>query len=125
MARFSITLERRAFAKDSRMRERLLSALEPSIRRAGLAVQRTIQQDTPVVTGNLRRSWTTSEVAKQGDRAYVQVGTSAVYANRVNQTSRRAKGFIERGVSEGRAEAEKTIRAGIEAAVGAALRGEG
>lgn len=52
------------------------------------------QLATPVDTGNLRRSWTRSDVEKSGTTYKVEVGTNINYAESVEYGHRAGSGFV-------------------------------
>lgn len=52
------------------------------------------QLTTPVLTGNLRRSWTRSDVEKTGTTYTVEVGTNVDYAEAVEFGHRVGSGFV-------------------------------
>jgi hypothetical protein len=92
----------------------MLGVLGPGLMRAGLSLQASIQRATPVRTGTLRRSWATTQPQEAGARVIVYVGTSIVYA-RYQNTRTRNKGYIERGLKEGRDAAIKAFKSAINA----------
>ncbi len=52
------------------------------------------QLNTPVLTGNLRRSWTRSEVEKTGTTYRVECGTNVDYAEAVEFGHKVGSGFV-------------------------------
>ena len=51
--------------------------------------------NTPVKTGNLRRSWTHGDVERNGDTYTVEVGSSLLYAPFVEEGHRQGKTFVQ------------------------------
>ena len=89
------------------------STVGPALRRAALKIVAAEMAQTPVVTGNLRRGWTAGEPEWEGETLKIKVGNAVIYAKRVNATSHRAKGFVERAFEGSKAEALNLIREGI------------
>ena len=55
------------------------------------------QLNTPVLTGNLRRSWTHDNVKKDGDKYSINVGSSLEYAKPVEEGHRTKNGTFVQG----------------------------
>jgi hypothetical protein len=89
-------------------------ALKP-IQRGLLRVQAAVQEGSPVLTGNLRRGWYTSEPAWEGWVLVGRVGNPVVYTARVNRTSKKNAGFIEQAVEQSREAAVDEIMTGLQA----------
>ena len=51
--------------------------------------------NTPVKTGNLRRSWTHGDVERNGDTYTVEVGSSLLYAPFVEEGHRQGNTFVQ------------------------------
>jgi hypothetical protein len=78
-------------------------------------VQAAAQENSPVLTGTLRRGWYTSEPAWEGNVLVGRVGNPVVYTARVNRTSKANAGFIERAVEQSREAALDEIAVGLQA----------
>jgi hypothetical protein len=101
------------FVTGGELRTMVMQRLAPYLKRAGLVVVRFEMQGTPVLTGHLRRGWAIGQVAWKGNVLRVQIGNAVVYLRRVNRTSQRAKGFVERQWNASKAEAADIIREGL------------
>lgn len=53
------------------------------------------QSRTPVKSGDLRRSWTHSEVKTNGTEKYIELGSAIQYAQPVEEGHRQGSGFVE------------------------------
>lgn len=53
------------------------------------------QSRTPVKTGNLRRSWTHGEIQSNGKEKSIQLGSSLVYAQAIEEGHKQGSGFVE------------------------------
>lgn len=53
------------------------------------------QSRTPVLSGDLRRSWTHDEVKTSGNTQSVELGTAIIYSEPVEEGSRRGNSFVE------------------------------
>ena len=102
------------FRTGGELHRALAQHVGPILRRAGLVLQGGIQDVAPVVTGNLRRTTTTDDPEWRGSVYLVKVGPRAVYARRVNATSRKNRGFVKRGVDASKGKARAELRRGIE-----------
>jgi hypothetical protein len=95
----------------------LLDVFGPHLQRAALTLQAGIQKASPVKTGTLRRSWTTSQPREGGTGVYVMIGTAIVYA-RYQNTRTINRGYVERGVETSMQEALRVFREGIGSDIG-------
>jgi hypothetical protein len=102
--------------------DKLVAAVErsfdPALKRAALAMQAELQKAAPLgKTGNLRRSAATAPPIWLGRVRRVRVGFGAIYARRVNLTSKKNKGFAQRGFQAGKARAMAELQGGVRALV--------
>ncbi len=115
MPSFDFSISKGNFLKSEEARSMLREVVGPVVKRAGLVVQAEEQKQSPVRTGNLRRSWAVSEPYIEDDKLMVQVGTAAVYAHRVNAVSRQNAGFIERALEASTERARSVLSDALEA----------
>lgn len=101
------------FRTEGDLQSYLKDNLGPHIKRAGLAVVRTEMAATPVKSGHLRRGWAVGSLEWRGSILKIQVGNAVVYARRVNATSKKNAGYVERGKEDGRDEAMSIVKAGL------------
>lgn len=116
MARFHIKREKwGGWAEQRELHSIVETIFGPYLRRAGLAIVRTEMQHTPVVSGHLRRGWALGEIKWEGKLIKIRIGNAVIYARRVNRTSTKSKGYVEKGLEDGRADAERIMREGLKA----------
>lgn len=96
----------------------------PNLVMAALVIEGGIKAASPVLTGTLRRSWTTGQAQKQGNRVVVKVGSAVVYARRVNLTSKANKGYVQAGIAERKAKAIQVFKDGLKANAGLLWQGD-
>ncbi len=110
------------FLRSEEARALLREMAGPVVKRAGLVVQSEEMKQSPVRSGNLRRSWAVSEPYIEDDKLMVRVGTASEYANRVNLTSRQNAGFIERALAASTERAKGVLSEALEAIAGKAWK---
>lgn len=93
----------------------LLSTAGPYVARAALRVQAGVQAESPVVTGTLRRGWTSTPPAWNGTLIRATVGNAVIYTRRVDKTSKKNAGFIKRGFDASKAAAINELQDGVTA----------
>lgn len=89
-----------------------MALLGPPLRRAAYVVQGGVMKASPVLTGTLRRSWTTSPSSVIGVRVVSRVGTSLVYA-RYQNTRTRNRGYVKRGIDVAKTRAKQVLQDGM------------
>jgi len=99
-------------ATQSEFEEAIHSTLGDALSQAGAALIASGMQATPVVSGNLRRSWALDGPNWRGAVGRMRVGPGAVYAHRVNTVGRSA-GYIEEGLAAGSDTALSRLEAGV------------
>lgn len=105
------------FLQGGDLQSYLRDNLGPHIKRAGLQIVKTEMAATPVKSGHLRRGWAIGSLEWRGEVLKVQVGNAVIYARRVNATSKKNAGYVDRGREDGRDEAVNIIKAGLKQAL--------
>jgi hypothetical protein len=101
------------FTAGPELKARVEAVFGPYLKRAGLVLVRFAMQNSPVVSGHLRRGWALGEIEWHGSIVKIRVGNAVIYAKRVNDSSRKSKGYVDRGFQDGRAQAEAILREGV------------
>lgn len=91
---------------------KLLELVRPAVRRTAMAVQAGVMMSSPVKSGDLRRSWNTSEAETDGRRVVSRVGSNKVYA-RFQNTRTRNRGYVKQGIDATKEQAKQVLADGI------------
>ena len=69
--------------------------IDDSLEETATEIIADTQLNTPVLTGNLRRSWTHSNVESNGNNKSIDLGSSLEYAQAVEQGHRQGSGYVQ------------------------------
>lgn len=93
----------------SKVINNLGKSVEKSLNDIGIKGVATIQTNTPVDTGTLKRSWTFKKAAN-GKKYNITFGTSIPYSIYVEFKPNRSQGFFRRAMKSVQADAKRTIK---------------
>ena len=101
MAKFKISMKAGHFKEGADLKRLIEQELDPALIHGAKAMRDAIRSVTPVVSGNLHnRTDITSPEWEHGLRR-ISVVADTPYARRVNLTSRKNRGYWEKGVLKG------------------------
>jgi hypothetical protein len=95
----------------------LLAIAAPHVTRSALVLQGGVQEETPVLYGDLRRRWNVRAVVVGTTRAIATLGNDSPYGPYQNRRTRN-RGFVKRGIDMKKSLAKQVLRDGIMGDVG-------
>ena len=78
-----------------RLEDSIDNIIKESLDETATMVIADTKLNTPVKTGNLRRSWTHGDVERNGDTYTVEVGRHLLYAKKKKEGNRQGKTFVQ------------------------------
>ena len=116
MSKLTVTPQQNGyFPEFMQLRQLVETVFGPFLKKAGLAIVKTEMKNTPKVSGHLRRGWALEQIEWKGNLVKITAGNAVIYARRVNKTSRKNKGYVERGLNDGRSQALDLLKQGARA----------